>query len=239
MYAILVDPELCIGCNFCIEACQKIHRNIFPGEYYTKVIRIPENSERTLFIPISCMHCIDPPCSNSCPSQAISETSNGAVVIDYSKCIGCAYCSMSCPFQRIYYNATDKIPLKCDLCNDLIVIGEEPACVTVCPTKAKIFGTFEEMIRLGMDRMLQRSGGAILYQDKTRVLYIINSQQLEYLTKLKLDSVEVLAEEYPSWIKTSTDVLKYSRVIAIPLVAGLSFYLIYWRKKRIDEKHED
>lgn len=239
MYAILVDLELCIGCNLCVEACQSIHGNIFSGEYYTKVIRIPESNERTLFVPISCMHCIDPPCSKSCPSQAISETSDGAVVIDYSRCIGCAYCSMSCPFQRIYYNATDKIPLKCDLCNDLIVIGEEPACVTVCPTKAKMFGIFEEMTRLGLDRVLQRGGGAILYQDKTRVLYIINSQQLEYLTKLKLDSVEVLPEEYPSWIKTSTDILKYSRVIAIPLVAGLCFYLIYWRKKRIGEKNKE
>jgi formate dehydrogenase iron-sulfur subunit len=238
MYAVPIDTELCIGCNLCIEECEKIHGNIFPGECCTKVVKIPQNNGYIVLLPISCMHCIDPPCSKSCPSEAIIETPLGAIVVDYNKCIGCSYCSMQCPFGRIHYNATDKIPLKCDLCYNLIIKSEEPACVTVCPTKSKIFGTFEEIMRFAVRRVNEKGGG-ILYQGKTRIIYVLDNKQLEYLTKHGVNELNVLPEEYPSWLRTSSDILKNSRIISIPLLASLAFYIVYWRKKRFDEKCEE
>jgi phenylacetyl-CoA:acceptor oxidoreductase subunit 1 len=38
----------------------------------------------------------------ACPSTATRKRADGIVTIDYDLCIGCAYCSVACPYQARY-----------------------------------------------------------------------------------------------------------------------------------------
>ena len=47
-----------------------------------------------------CMHCSDPGCLASCPSEgAIVQYDNGVVDFVHEACIGCGYCMTGCPFD--------------------------------------------------------------------------------------------------------------------------------------------
>ena len=91
-------------------------------------------------VPLQCRHCEDAPCIMVCPTSAIHrEQTNGPVLIDQEKCIGCKFCLMACPFGVIDISGDGKIMIKCDLCFQRIKAGQEPACVEACPTKALKF----------------------------------------------------------------------------------------------------
>jgi Fe-S-cluster-containing dehydrogenase component len=116
-------------------------------------------------------------------------------MIDYQKCIGCGACVEHCPYQarefvrdnRILYPdgeteferpSFDKIPvntpLKCDFCYHRVDRGDVPACVEVCPTKARVFGDLEDS-RSEVSQLREKfSGWQILPEANTRpcVYYI-------------------------------------------------------------------
>ncbi len=100
-YAMVADLRLCVGCQTCTAACK--HTNATPpGVQWRKVLDIetgkfPDVSR--LFMPVGCMHCADPPCLEVCPSGATDQRADGIVTIDYELCIGCAYCTVACPYQ--------------------------------------------------------------------------------------------------------------------------------------------
>jgi phenylacetyl-CoA:acceptor oxidoreductase subunit 1 len=54
------------------------------------------------FVPVGCQHCEDPPCMDVCPTTATKKRADGIVTVDYDLCIGCAYCSVACPYQSRY-----------------------------------------------------------------------------------------------------------------------------------------
>ncbi|HYA59512.1 MAG TPA: 4Fe-4S dicluster domain-containing protein, partial [Burkholderiaceae bacterium] len=54
---------------------------------------------RRSFVPVSCMHCANPPCEEVCPTTATKKRADGLVTIDYELCIGCANCVMACPYE--------------------------------------------------------------------------------------------------------------------------------------------
>jgi len=162
--AILVTPELCIGCRACQVACKSW--NQLPaistknhGSYQNppdlasaafNIIRyneVPskENAVRWLFVSRRCMHCDDAGCMNICPSGAIYRTEEGAVAVNRDKCIGCKLCVQACPFDVPRYDAEGKMS-KCHLCFDRIANDMQPACVKTCPTGALKFGEREELV---------------------------------------------------------------------------------------------
>ena len=163
--AILVTPEVCIGCRACQVACKSW--NQLPG-IKTKnngtyqnppdlasaafnIIRYSEvpsekNPVRWLFVSRRCMHCDDAGCMKICPSPgALYRTKEGAVAFDRDKCIGCKLCVNACPFDVPRYDADGKVT-KCHLCFDRIGAGMQPACVKTCPTGALRFGDRAELI---------------------------------------------------------------------------------------------
>ena len=163
--AILVTPEVCIGCRACQVACKSW--NQLPG-IKTKnngtyqnppdlasaafnIIRYSEvpsekNPVRWLFVSRRCMHCDDAGCMKICPSPgALYRTKEGAVAFDRDKCIGCKLCVNACPFDVPRYDADGKVT-KCHLCFDRIGAGMQPACVKTCPTGALKFGDRAELI---------------------------------------------------------------------------------------------
>ena len=84
------------------------------------------------YLPVQCQHCENPECVKVCPTQASHVTEDGTVQIDKSKCIGCQFCAMACPYGVRYLNQTERVVEKCTLCNHLTAAGEKPACVKNC-----------------------------------------------------------------------------------------------------------
>ncbi len=110
-------------------------------------------------IPLLCNHCEQPMCVRVCPTQAtFKRESDGIVMMDMHRCIGCRYCMAGCPYGARSFNFQDPRPFideadfnplyptrmrgvveKCNFCSDLLAMGEEPACVKAAEG-ALIFG---------------------------------------------------------------------------------------------------
>ncbi len=96
------------------------------------------------FLPIQCQHCADPECVKVCPTGASHKAADGTVQIDKSKCIGCQFCAMSCPYNVRYLNEEERVVEKCTLCEQKIAQGELPQCVAQCGSRARFFGDLEQ-----------------------------------------------------------------------------------------------
>jgi Fe-S-cluster-containing dehydrogenase component len=96
------------------------------------------------FLPIQCQHCKDPECVKVCPTQASHQLEDGTVQIDKSKCIGCQFCAMACPYGVRYLNEEERVVEKCTLCEQRTEQGELPQCVAQCGSRARFYGDLDE-----------------------------------------------------------------------------------------------
>lgn len=80
-------------------------------------------------VSISCNHCNNPVCTRVCPTGAMHKDELGLVWPDATKCIGCGYCTMACPYHAPHIDARLKRSSKCDGCRDRLVDGGQPVCV--------------------------------------------------------------------------------------------------------------
>lgn len=158
--AILVDITKCIGCRSCEQACKQVHG--FPMDSEPKLSTtaftvVEERSDK--FVRRMCMHCQDPACASACLVGALKKTSLGPVTYDASKCIGCRYCLVACPFNVPRYEWSKLVPFvkKCDMCYERQAKGEQPACVEACPTNASIVGWRDEILEEAQRRILADS----------------------------------------------------------------------------------
>jgi cGMP-dependent protein kinase 2 len=162
---LLIDENLCVGCDNCEKACADSHDGLS---------RLDREAGRTyahLHVPTSCRHCEHPHCMSDCPPNAIHRGPDGEVFID-DTCIGCGNCQRYCPYGVIRMEAippkkpsllewlflgrgpgpgepsqkwtkdhsdpgVEKVQkaIKCDMCAG---IEGGPACVRACPTGAAI-----------------------------------------------------------------------------------------------------
>ena len=99
---------------------------------------------KAFFIPKLCNHCAHPACVQVCPVGATFRTEDGVVLIDHDYCIGCRYCVQACPYGARFINPEIKKADKCDWCYHRVKNGKLPACVTVCPNKARLFGDMND-----------------------------------------------------------------------------------------------
>ncbi len=149
--AILTDLTKCTDCGACVLACQQI--NGLPAvEQPTKLSDTAwtiVRQSRGVSIRKHCMHCLDPTCASVCPVGALRSTPEGPVVYEESRCIGCRYCMLACPFDVPTYewhSAHPKVQ-KCSMCfENRVQYGDQPACTSVCPAGATIFGDRDELI---------------------------------------------------------------------------------------------
>ncbi|MCX6064695.1 MAG: dimethylsulfoxide reductase subunit B [Chloroflexi bacterium] len=150
------DASLCTGCKVCQVACQD--KNHLPPEIiWRKVVQygggnwIPQgdihvpNNLGIVSLSAACMHCDQPTCMQVCPTAAISKRSDGVVLIDQSKCIGCRYCQWACPYDAPRFDEAAGVMTKCTFCEDLLGKGENPACVDACVMRAIKFGEMDEL----------------------------------------------------------------------------------------------
>jgi phenylacetyl-CoA:acceptor oxidoreductase 27-kDa subunit len=101
--AMLIDLAKCIGCDACSVACKM--ENSSPADIWWAPVMQKEVGKypkaKLVFIPTLCMHCEDPPCMMSCPTKAITQRSDGIVLINEDKCSGSKACIAACPYNAI------------------------------------------------------------------------------------------------------------------------------------------
>ena len=152
-YAIITDLNRRVGCLACTVACKAVN-NVPVGAFWIKTLRVGPNpieggsgdwpDVEMYFLPIQCQHCADPECVKVCPTGASHKAADGTVQIDKSKCIGCQFCAMSCPYNVRYLNEEERVVEKCTLCEQKIAQGELPQCVAQCGSRARFFGDLEQ-----------------------------------------------------------------------------------------------
>jgi len=101
---MVIDLAKCIGCRYCVRACQAV--NNVPTEKMRWNIVIPERDESgtEFYMNKPCMHCQDAPCVRVCPVGATWVRPDGIVAMDYDRCIGCRYCEVACPYDVRRFN---------------------------------------------------------------------------------------------------------------------------------------
>jgi formate dehydrogenase iron-sulfur subunit len=163
--AILYDATMCIDCKQCEKACAE--RNSLP--YNDDIAAEEKQSEHKFtfvmaegdkFMRHLCMNCLDPTCASVCPVAALRKTSAGPVIYEESRCIGCRYCMVACPFGVPKYEWNKTLPRvrKCDMCADRVTSGRPTACAEACPTGATKFGDREALIAEARDRISKNPG---------------------------------------------------------------------------------
>lgn len=169
---LLIDETRCVGCRMCEGACAEAHglpKPIPGGESVFEKLRTPTESQLTVvnryktatdefFAKKQCMHCAQPACVAACLTKAMHKTKEGPVLWDESKCMGCRYCMLACPFDMPkfeYHQAVPKIR-KCNLCWDRIQAGKQPACAEICPAEAILFGKRNDLIEAARKRIYEQ-----------------------------------------------------------------------------------
>ncbi len=99
---------------------------------------------KAFFVPKMCNHCTHPACVQVCPVGATFRTEDGVVLVDHDYCIGCRYCVQACPYGARFFIEDKGVSDKCTWCYHRITKGLQPACVEVCPTKARMFGDLND-----------------------------------------------------------------------------------------------
>jgi Fe-S-cluster-containing dehydrogenase component len=102
-WALVIDLDLCTGCNYCTYACQASN-DTAPDITWNAVYLDREAFTREVYIPRPCMHCEHAPCVDVCPVKATYHRPDGLVAMDYGRCIGCRYCQVACPYAARYFN---------------------------------------------------------------------------------------------------------------------------------------
>ena len=154
-YAIATDVNRCVGCLACSVAC-KVVNGAPIGAFWNKTLRVGPNPKveggqwpdvDMYFLTVSCQHCEHPSCVEVCPTEASHKLPDGTVQIDKSKCIGCQFCAMACPYNVRYLNEEERVVEKCTMCEQLVSQGGLPQCVSQCGGMARWFGDAEGDIR--------------------------------------------------------------------------------------------
>ena len=145
--ALLLDTTRCIGCGACSQACKERNRlprtsdDVLTDKLSDRTFTVV-NRQGSRFVRRLCMHCEVPSCVSACPVGAFRKTAAGPVVYDETRCMGCRYCMLACPFNVPKYEWGKTLPRvrKCDMCAERLAQGLATACATACPTGATKFG---------------------------------------------------------------------------------------------------
>lgn len=168
---LVVDLEKCRGEEVraaCTRACHLTHNvpdipdpadavkwiwterfeDVFPDQVHQHTA--PSLLESPVLV--LCNHCDNPPCVRVCPTGATwKRESDGIVMMDQHRCIGCRYCIAACPYGSRSFNWRDPrdfiekdeeggfvsdfptrtrgVVEKCNFCAERLREGLRPACV--------------------------------------------------------------------------------------------------------------
>lgn len=165
-----------------------------------------ETEKGPVHVKRQCMHCLQPACASACLTRAMHRTTEGPVVWDGDKCMGCRFCMLSCPFDvpKFEYDSPNPRIQKCRMCWERTKEGEEPACVAACPAKCTSFGTRTEMLELARERIYTNPDKYVhrIYGEHeaggTSVLYLasVPFEQLGFRTDLETAAYPTFTKEF-------------------------------------------
>jgi formate dehydrogenase iron-sulfur subunit len=201
MIGMLVDVTRCDGCSQCIEACVQAHSlgNAAPrpqqnedglsANRWAAIVQNPDGQPVRKF----CRHCLEPACASVCPTGAMYKTEQGPVLYDSSKCMGCRYCMMACPFGIPRYEWDSPAPRvsKCNLCFQRLQEGLLPACVQSCPQEALLFGERDTLLEEAHMRLAASPG---LYLPKVYGESEVGGTSILYISSSSLDFLALSAQ---------------------------------------------
>lgn len=172
-YGMAVDLKYCIACHACSVAC-KSNNNLPNGVWYNHLSTdggdymdtargtYPNDLHRVTY-PITCQHCASPSCVAVCPTGATYQQEDGIVAINADECIGCGSCIQACPYDvRTLIESEPEYVVdfalgdwdapahksgvveKCTFCANRLARGEKPACMELCPGRARYFGDLDD-----------------------------------------------------------------------------------------------
>ena len=147
--AMVIDAERCLDCKACQAAC-KVANKVPEGRWRNWIKSQDVQAAATqrkpmVYQPGNCMQCNKPTCVQACPTGAtFKDPADGVVKIDQGLCIGCGQCLPSCPYGARYRHPEKRMADKCDFCAQRRADGLEPACVSTCPTKTRVFGDIND-----------------------------------------------------------------------------------------------
>ena len=146
-YAMVIDQRRCVACMACVVAC-KNENDVPPEQYRTRVLEIVEGEFPQLRMELRselCNHCDNPPCVYNCPTGAsYKRKEDGIVLLRKNRCVGCKACVAACPYDARYINHEKGFADKCTFCIHRVEKGQDPACVSVCPTRCMHFGDADD-----------------------------------------------------------------------------------------------
>lgn len=201
--SMLYDSTRCIGCKTCSVAC-KTRSKLPPdvdgyggglydapeglNEYTKTVIQLYRDGNEYSFVKKQCMHCVDPACVNACMLGSLKKGKFGIVDWDPSRCVGCRYCQVACPFSVPKFEWASRAPkiVKCDFCKDRIEDEKVPLCVETCPREAITFGGREELLKEAHRRIASQPDK---YVDKVYGEHDLGGTQVLYLSHVPFDKV--------------------------------------------------
>ena len=190
--ALVIDLNVCVGCHACVTSCKEwntsgsagplVDQNAYganpTGTFFNRVQTYEAGTfpnTETIHFPKSCLHCEEPPCVPVCPTGAsYKRAEDGIVLVDYDKCIGCKYCAWACPYGAREIDEERQVMTKCTLCIDRIYDAalpprdRQPACVSACPTGARLFGDVKDPDSEVSKAIRERGGYPLMPEWDTR-----------------------------------------------------------------------
>ena len=247
---LLYDSTRCVGCNACVQRCKEVnglppstagdplHNAPKDLDAITKnVIKSTRWNDALAFFKNQCMHCVDPACVSVCMIGALHKVEHGIVAYDASRCIGCRYCQVACPFDVPKFEWASSTPkiVKCELCRERLAVGGKPGCVEVCPREAVIYGTRVELLAEAHRRLKERPA---LYQPKVYGETDGGGTQVLYLSAApfgKLGLPELGRESPPSLPETIQGSIYKGFIAPAALYAALGFVVLRNRRSQATE----
>lgn len=197
-YGMVIDTNRCFGCHSCSVACKIANnlpegnwwnRVLTDGGQAMDTARGEFPNCEMSFLPVSCQHCENPACVKVCPVGATyKDPETGVVRQDYDKCIGCRMCMSACPYTGVrsfnweepkysvdHAVGDPSIPQhqkhtveKCTFCYQRTSQGEKPACMELCPGRARYWGDLDDPNSEVSKMLKQRSYKQLLPDEGTK-----------------------------------------------------------------------
>lgn len=241
---MLVDTTRCVGCRACEAACAEANQNAEPASLgdervfdtrrdtdqrtFTVVNRFEpafaSSAAPVRFVKKQCMHCVQPACASACPARALEKMPGGPVTYDGSRCLGCRYCMIACPFDGPKFEYDKAVPYvkKCTFCAERQAEGLPPACAEVCPGGALQFGTRAELLEEAKTRIYQSPGK---YVHHVYGEHEAGGTSWLYITDVPFENLGfaqgLSTTPYPDLTKTALAVVPVVLTLWPPLLMGL------------------
>jgi len=120
-WGMVIDQDLCTGCQACVAACSMENNIPFVGEadaaygramHWIRIERFWQGTfpevKMTPYQPIMCQQCHNAPCEPVCPVFASVHSASEDINLQvYNRCVGTRYCGNNCPYQVRAFNWYD------------------------------------------------------------------------------------------------------------------------------------